>query len=38
MLIPMWVLSIATIYFGIDGTRTMDIAILAASSLKGLMP
>jgi len=38
MLIPMWVLSIGTIYFGIDATRTMDIAILAASSLKGLMP
>jgi len=38
MLIPMWVLSLATVYFGIDATRTMDIALIAASSLKGMMP
>ncbi len=33
LLIPMWVLTGATIYFGIDATTTMDIAYTAAKAL-----
>jgi len=33
LLIPMWVLTGATIYFGIDATTTMDIAYTAAKTL-----
>jgi len=33
LLIPMWILTAATIYFGIDATTTMDIATAAARAL-----
>ena len=35
MLIPMWVLIGASIYFGIDATTTLDVAIAAARALLG---
>ena len=38
MLVPMIVLAGACVYFGIDGTRTLDIAIGAAVSLLGTAP
>lgn len=33
MLVPMWILVAASVYFGIDGTTTMDIALDAADFL-----
>ena len=35
MLVPLWVLIGASIYFGIDATQTLDIAIGAAETLLG---
>lgn len=35
MLVPMWVLVAASVYFGIDATATMDIALEAADFLLG---
>jgi len=33
MLVPMWLLTLASVYFGIDATRTIDIARTAAAHL-----
>jgi multicomponent Na+:H+ antiporter subunit D len=33
MLVPMWVLTLASVYFGIDATRTVDIARTASAYL-----
>ena len=38
MLIPTWVLAGASLYFGIDGARTVDIARGAATLLMGIAP
>ncbi|MBT6406757.1 MAG: monovalent cation/H+ antiporter subunit D family protein, partial [Rhodospirillaceae bacterium] len=35
MLAPMWVMALASVYFGIDATRTLDIATSAAQTLLG---
>jgi len=35
MLIPTWILIAAAIYFGIDATTTLDVAIIAAKGLLG---
>ncbi len=33
MLVPMWLLTGASVYFGIDATRTLEVAAGAASFL-----
>ncbi len=35
MLVPMWLVTAATVYFGIDATRTLDVATAAAAFLLG---
>jgi len=38
MLIPTWILVLASVYFGIDGSRAMDIALTTADFLLGGQP
>jgi multicomponent Na+:H+ antiporter subunit D len=38
MLLPMWVLAGACLYFGIDATRTLEVAAAAAAMLLGTTP
>ena len=38
MLVPLWLLTGACIYFGIDATRTADVAVGAATHLLGAAP
>jgi multicomponent Na+:H+ antiporter subunit D len=35
MLVPLWILIGASYYFGIDATRTLDVAFAAAETLLG---
>ena len=38
MLVPMWILVVASVYFGIDATTTLDIALDATDRLLGGQP
>jgi len=35
LVVPTWIMALASVYFGVDATRTVDIARAAASMLIG---